>query len=174
LNTISAVVRRDPTKARELIQHLSQFFRSNLKQNIEAVTLNDELAHVNAYLTIEKARFTDRLEVAIDIDSSLLQRKLPTFTLQPLVENAIKHGISNLLEGGVVRIYSQHEEQGQRIVVEDNAGSYIEPNQAHAGLGMQIVAKRLTNKFGHVSDLKIDVKTNQYTRMSFLIPNDDR
>ncbi|MFA0414194.1 LytS/YhcK type 5TM receptor domain-containing protein [Vibrio renipiscarius] len=174
LNTISAVVRRDPAKARELIQHLSQFFRSNLKQNIEAVTLKDELAHVNAYLTIEKARFTDRLEVEIDIDSSLLQRKLPTFTLQPLVENAIKHGISNLFEGGVVRIYSQNEAQGQRIVVEDNAGSYLAPQGEHAGLGMQIVAKRLTNKFGQVSDLTIDVVKNQYTRMSFLIPNDDR
>lgn len=173
LNTISAVVRRDPTKARELIQHLSQFFRSNLKQNIEAVTLKDELAHVNAYLTIEKARFTDRLDVEIDIDASLLLRKLPTFTLQPLVENAIKHGISNLFEGGVVRIYSQNEAQGQRIVVEDNAGSYIEPNQAHEGLGMQIVAKRLTNKFGQISNLKIEVQANQYTRMSFLIPNDD-
>ncbi|EGU35006.1 sensor histidine kinase [Vibrio scophthalmi] len=173
LNTISAVVRRDPSKARELIQHLSQFFRSNLKQNIEAVTLKDELAHVNAYLTIEKARFTDRLEVEIDIDSSLLQRKLPTFTLQPLVENAIKHGISNLLEGGVIRIYSQPEAQGQRIIVEDNAGSYLTPQSEHAGLGMQIVAKRLTNKFGQISDLKIDVKANQYTRMSFLIPNDD-
>ncbi|MCY9802795.1 sensor histidine kinase [Vibrio scophthalmi] len=173
LNTISAVVRRDPSKARELIQHLSQFFRSNLKQNIEAVTLKDELAHVNAYLTIEKARFTDRLEVDIDIDSSLLQRKLPTFTLQPLVENAIKHGISNLLEGGVIRIYSQPEAQGQRIIVEDNAGSYLTPQSEHAGLGMQIVAKRLTNKFGQISDLKIDVKANQYTRMSFLIPNDD-
>ncbi|ANU37320.1 sensor histidine kinase [Vibrio scophthalmi] len=173
LNTISAVVRRDPSKARELIQHLSQFFRSNLKQNIEVVTLKDELAHVNAYLTIEKARFTDRLEVDIDIDSSLLQRKLPTFTLQPLVENAIKHGISNLLEGGVIRIYSQPEAQGQRIIVEDNAGSYLTPQSEHAGLGMQIVAKRLTNKFGQISDLKIDVKANQYTRMSFLIPNDD-
>ncbi|ANS84566.1 Histidine kinase [Vibrio scophthalmi] len=173
LNTISAVVRRDPSKARELIQHLSQFFRSNLKQNIEAVTLKDELAHVNAYLTIEKARFTDRLEVEIEIDSSLLQRKLPTFTLQPLVENAIKHGISNLLEGGVIRIYSQPEAQGQRIIVEDNAGSYLTPQSEHAGLGMQIVAKRLTNKFGQISDLKIDVKANQYTRMSFLIPNDD-
>ncbi|EGU35054.1 autolysin sensor kinase [Vibrio sp. N418] len=173
LNTISAVVRRDPSKARELIQHLSQFFRSNLKQNIEAVTLKDELAHVNAYLTIEKARFTDRLDVDIDIDSSLLQRKLPTFTLQPLVENAIKHGISNLLEGGVIRIYSQPEAQGQRIIVEDNAGGYLTPQSEHAGLGMQIVAKRLTNKFGQISDLKIDVKANQYTRMSFLIPNDD-
>ncbi|MGO2457899.1 LytS/YhcK type 5TM receptor domain-containing protein, partial [Vibrio casei] len=67
LNTISAVIRRDPNKARELIQHLSHFFRSNLKQNIETVSFKDELAHVNAYLTIEKARFTDRLEVDINI-----------------------------------------------------------------------------------------------------------
>ncbi|MFA0464766.1 histidine kinase, partial [Vibrio sp. 10N.261.45.F1] len=67
LNTISAVTRRDPDKARELIQHLSHFFRSNLKQNINTVKLKDELAHVNAYLTIEKARFTDRLEVEWDI-----------------------------------------------------------------------------------------------------------
>ncbi|MDA0149760.1 sensor histidine kinase [Vibrio sp. LaRot3] len=171
LNTISAVIRRDPTKARELIQHLSQFFRSNLKQSVETVTLKEELAHVNAYLTIEKARFTDRLDIEIDIDPVLLERKLPTFTLQPLVENAIKHGISNLLEGGVIKIYSQATANGHQIVVEDNAGSYVAPNDDHAGLGMQIVAKRLTNKFGRVSALNIDVAPNQYTRMSFVIPN---
>ncbi|MCV5231349.1 histidine kinase, partial [Escherichia coli] len=60
LNTISAITRRDPDKARELIQNLSHFFRSNLKQNINTVTLKEELAHVNSYLSIEKARFTDR------------------------------------------------------------------------------------------------------------------
>ncbi|PNH88965.1 sensor histidine kinase [Vibrio diazotrophicus] len=171
LNTISAVIRRDPTKARELIQHLSQFFRSNLKQNIETVTLRDEIAHVNAYLTIEKARFSDRLDVEIDIDNSLLERNVPTFTLQPLVENAIKHGTSNLLEDGKVRIYSEPVESGYRVVVEDNAGSYQPPSDDHDGLGMQIVAKRLTNKFGDDSALKIEVEPGQYTRMSFLIPN---
>lgn len=113
LNTISAVIRREPDKARELILHLSQFFRSNLKQNVETVTLREELAHVNAYLTIEKARFSDRLDVEIAIDDALLERNVPSFTLQPLVENAIKHGTSNLLEAGKVRIYSE--------VVEGNA-----------------------------------------------------
>ena len=171
LNTISAVVRRDPLKARELIQHLSHFFRSNLKQNIDVVTLKEELAHVNAYLTIEKARFTDRLEVTIDIDESLFERKIPTFTLQPLVENAIKHGISQLLAGGEVRIYSQAVQDGYQIVVEDNAGSYQAPQADHAGLGIQIVDKRLTNKFGRDSALNIDVAPNHYTRMSFLIPS---
>lgn len=170
LNTISAVIRRDPAKARELIQHLSHFFRSNLKQDIETVTLKEELAHVNAYLTIEKARFTDRLEVDVDIDESLLNRKLPTFTLQPLVENAIKHGISNLLEGGHIRIYSKMIKGGYQLIVEDNAGSYVAPKDDHAGLGMQIVDKRLTNKFGHSSALKVEVEPNHLTRMSFIIP----
>lgn len=170
LNTISAVIRRDPAKARELIQHLSHFFRSNLKQDIDTVTLKEELAHVNAYLTIEKARFTDRLEVDIDIDESLLSRKLPTFTLQPLVENAIKHGVSNLLEGGRIRIYSKMIKGGYQLIVEDNAGSYVAPKDDHAGLGMQIVDKRLTNKFGHASALKIEVEPNHLTRMSFIIP----
>ncbi|WP_428771200.1 LytS/YhcK type 5TM receptor domain-containing protein [Vibrio sp.] len=171
LNTISAVVRRDPQKARELIQHLSQFFRSNLKQNIETVTLQEELEHVNSYLTIEKARFTDRLEVEINIDDSLLKRELPSFTLQPLVENAIKHGISQLLTGGKISIYSQPVADGYRITVEDNAGSYSKPKDEHSGLGMQIVDKRLTNQFGAVAALHIEVLKNQYTKMSFIIPN---
>jgi two-component system LytT family sensor kinase len=171
LNTISAVIRRDPDKARELIQHLSHFFRSNLKQNIETVTLQEELAHVNAYLTIEKARFTDRLEVEINIDDCLLNAALPSFTLQPLVENAIKHGISHLLEGGKVSIYSHCTERGCEIVVEDNAGNYQEPEENHSGLGMQIVSKRLTSYFGSDAGLKIDFKKHHYTRMSFIIPH---
>jgi two-component system LytT family sensor kinase len=170
LNTISAITRRDPDKARSLIQHLSQFFRSNLKQNIETVTLKEELAHVNAYLTIEKARFTDRLEVDIDISPELLDQTVPSFTLQPLVENAIKHGISNLLEGGSIRIFSERCEQGYRLTVEDNAGTYLPPEPSHQGLGMQIVDKRLRNQFGRDSALKIEVENQQHTRMSFIIP----
>ncbi|MCG9665283.1 sensor histidine kinase [Vibrio mediterranei] len=171
LNTISAITRRDPDKARSLIQHLSQFFRSNLKQNIETVTLKEELAHVNAYLTIEKARFTDRLEVDIDIAPELLEQEVPSFTLQPLVENAIKHGISNLIEGGIIRIYSHTTQSGSEIVVEDNAGTFIAPNEGHEGLGMQIVGKRLTNQFGRDGALKIEVEKDHFTRMSFIIPS---
>ncbi|UTZ20829.1 sensor histidine kinase [Vibrio campbellii] len=171
LNTISAITRRDPDKARELIQNLSHFFRSNLKQNIKTVTLKEELAHVNSYLSIEKARFTDRLEVEIDIEPKLLDIKLPSFTLQPLVENAIKHGISNMLEGGKVKIYSQAHPQGALITVEDNAGSYEPPKENHSGLGMGIVDKRLSNQFGRDSALKITSQQHQFTKMSFIIPH---
>ncbi|HHX8487129.1 TPA: LytS/YhcK type 5TM receptor domain-containing protein [Vibrio diabolicus] len=170
LNTISAITRRDPDKARELIQNLSHFFRSNLKQNINTVTLKEELAHVNSYLSIEKARFTDRLEVEIDIQPELLDIKLPSFTLQPLVENAIKHGISNMLEGGKVHIYSEVHPQGHLITVEDNAGSFEPPKENHSGLGLEIVDKRLTNQFGRDASLKITCEPHQLTKMSFIIP----
>lgn len=170
LNTISAITRRDPDKARELIQNLSHFFRSNLKQNINTVTLKEELAHVNSYLSIEKARFTDRLEVEIGIQPELLDIKLPSFTLQPLVENAIKHGISNMLEGGKVHIYSEAHPQGHLITVEDNAGSFEPPKENHSGLGLEIVDKRLTNQFGRDASLKITCEPHQFTKMSFIIP----
>lgn len=171
LNTISAITRRDPEMARELIQHLSQFFRSNLKQNIENVTLEEELAHVNAYLKIEQARFSDRLTVSIDIEPQLLNRQLPSFTLQPLVENAIKHGISQLLSDGQVRIYSRKHANNDQIVVEDNAGLYTPPADNHDGLGLQIVDKRLHNLFGEQSGLKIEVDPHLSTRMIFTLPH---
>ena len=138
------------------------------------MTLREELAHVNSYLSIEKARFSDRLTVEIDIEPSLLERKIPTFTLQPLVENAVKHGISNLLENGRIRIYSEHHSSGNKIIVEDNAGAYqtkqpVERDD-HCGLGMEIVDKRLTNKFGHIAKLKTEVQLGCYTKMSFIIP----
>ncbi|HHF3064599.1 TPA: LytS/YhcK type 5TM receptor domain-containing protein [Vibrio diabolicus] len=174
LNTISAITRRDPDKARELIQNLSHFFRSNLKQNINTVTLKEELAHVNSYLSIEKARFTDRLEVEIDIQPELLDIKLPSFTLQPLVENAIKHGISNMLEGGKVHIYSEAHPQGHLITVEDNAGSFEPPKENHSGLGLEIVDKRLTNQFGRDASLKITCEPHQFTKMSFIIPQNHK
>ncbi|AMG31576.1 sensor histidine kinase [Grimontia hollisae] len=170
LNTISAVVRRDADKARELIQNLSQFFRSNLKQNVRSVSLREELEHVNAYLSIEKARFTDRLNVEIHIDDCLLDVQIPSFTLQPLVENAIKHGISNLLEGGNVRIFSVPVPGGYAISVEDNAGCFVPPSKNHEGLGLEIVTKRLEHHFGRDSSLKIETKHDQFTRMTFIIP----
>ncbi|WP_017010128.1 histidine kinase, partial [Enterovibrio norvegicus] len=170
LNTISAIIRRDPDKARQLIQNLSQFFRSNLKQNINTVTLREELAHVDAYLSIEKARFTDRLSVSVEIDSALLETTLPSFTLQPLVENAIKHGISTLLEGGTVRIYSETINGHTAITVEDNAGCYQAPDEEHVGLGLDIVSKRLSHQFGRDASLKITREPNTFTRMTFIIP----
>ena len=111
------------------------------------------------------------MEVDINITEDLIDKLLPSFTLQPLVENAIKHGIGNFLEGGKVRIYSQKNSLGYRITVEDNAGSFLPPKPDHQGLGMDIVNKRLTNYFGNMAELQTHCQKGKFTRMSFLIPN---
>jgi len=173
LNTISAVTRKDPQKARELIQHLSQFFRSNLKQNIEQVTVEEELAHVHAYLEIELARFAERLSVQVEVEASLLPLKIPTFTLQPLIENAIKHGTSSLFEKGVLQVngYLLNEEENTLVILEviDNAGNYCNKGRK-IGLGLQIVDKRIKNKYGLQYGLTMSCKTGEYTKAKITFP----
>ena len=171
LNTISAVIRRDPDKARQLIQHLSQFFRRNLKHNIESVTIEDELKHIHAYLEIELARFSDRLKVNINIDDAILRQYVPTFTLQPLVENAIKHGTSTLLENGVIDVTGYLEEDLVVLKVIDNAGTYqMSDNTQQTGLGLQIVDKRLKNCFGVGYGLKMLSQSGISTRAEIQFP----
>ena len=169
LNTINSVVRRDPDKARQLIQHLSQFFRRNLKQNIETVTLQEELMHINAYLEIELARFSDRLSVEVNVADELMALKVPTFTLQPLVENAIKHGTSSLLENGKITINGFIEQDHVTLEVEDNAGNYA-PIGEESGLGMKIVDKRLKNMFGKQYGLTMTSQANEWTRATIKLP----
>ena len=173
LNTINAVIRRDPDKARELIQHLSQFFRRNLKSNIKTVSISEELAHINSYLEIELARFSDRLEVKFLVDDKLLDVIVPTFTLQPLVENAIKHGTSHLLENGVIEIHGFIKNHlGKPLVhltVVDNAGNYA-PKEAVTGLGLQIVDKRLKNYFGEFYGLTMSCESGVSTTAKIIFP----
>jgi len=171
LNTISAVIRKDPDKARQLIQHLSQFFRRNLKQNMESVPLKSELAHIHAYLEIEHARFSDRLTVNIDIDDDLLTQLVPSFTLQPLVENAIKHGTSTLLENGEINITGIVEGQVALLKVVDNAGTYCLNGKAQeVGLGLQIVDKRLKNRFGEQYGLTMFCEAGNTTSAEIRFP----
>lgn len=147
LNTLSAVVGRDPEQARQLVQNLSTFFRKNLKRAGDEVTLEDELEHVDAYLRIEKARFSGNLAVSVDIPSEFASVRLPAFSLQPIVENAIKHGTSQLTGKGEIRIEARREGDDLLLCVADNAGLY-EACPGHNGLGMNLVERRLKNRFG--------------------------
>nr|WP_086940937.1 sensor histidine kinase [Thaumasiovibrio occultus] len=171
LNTVSAVVRRDPDQARALIQHLSQFLRRNLKQNSDTVTLKEELEHVHSYMTIELARFDDRLSLTVDIDPSLEHMTVPTFTLQPLVENAIKHGISQLLSDGKITISASSTPEGLQLVVEDNAGSYQPQQWSTEGLGTRIVDERIKNLFGEQYGLTLSSQEGAWTKATVLLPH---
>jgi two-component system LytT family sensor kinase len=169
LNTIVAVLRQDAGQARELLLHLSNFFRKNLKRSGDLATLEEELDHVNAYLGIEKVRFADRLRVETAVDPALLPLKMPTFTLQPIVENAIKHGISGMLEPGIVRISGRIEGETAVIEVEDNAGAFCEELKG-GGLGMNIVDRRIRNLYGDRYGLAVTCSAGQWTGVALTVP----
>ncbi|WP_432452041.1 MULTISPECIES: LytS/YhcK type 5TM receptor domain-containing protein [unclassified Agarivorans] len=173
LNTISAVVKRDASAARELIADLALFLRINLKRNSQTSIVSVELEHVNAYLHIEQVRFADRLVVEQHIADDFLRLELPTFTLQPLVENAIKHGTAHLLDRGKITIYSRVKAGLKQLVIEDNAGLYQKQEQASSdGLGMHIVDTRLRNAFGSAYALQVECQLNQYTRVIISLPQE--
>lgn len=169
LNTIKAVVRRDSEQAGQLVQYLSTFFRKNLKRPSEIVTLADEIEHVNAYLQIEKARFQSRLKVNLNVPEALAHQQLPAFTLQPIVENAIKHGTSQLLETGEVSITARQEGQHLMLDIEDNAGLY-QPTTNASGLGMNLVDKRLRERFGDDYGISVACEPDRFTRITLRLP----
>ncbi|UNP90530.1 sensor histidine kinase [Aeromonas encheleia] len=173
LNTISAITRRDPERARQLLLHLSRFFRKNLKRQSDMATLQEEQEHCQSYLEIELARFGERLTVQNEIPPRLAQLQLPSFTLQPLIENAIKHGISTLLEHGRIRLYAEETPELVRLCVEDNAGAW-QGDLTGDGLGMNIVDRRLKSAFGDRFGLSVQCEPEQWTRVSFSIPKAPR
>jgi len=169
LNTIIAVLRRDSDRSRELLVHLSNFFRKNLKRSSDVSTLAEELEHVGAYLEIEKARFEGRLAVETDVDPALVHLHMPSFALQPLVENAFKHGLSGMLGEGRVTIRARRLDDAVLVEVEDNAGAWQE-HRGEPGLGMQIVDKRVKNLYGEQYGLSVVCSPLVFTRVTLRLP----
>ncbi len=174
LNTIIAIIRNDANRARELLIDLSNFFRKNLKRSGDLSTLDEELEHVNSYLKIEKARFESRLMVEIEIDPALLKMKIPTFTLQPLIENAIKHGISQMLSKGVVKVRAYQKDSFAIIEIEDNAGTFDEEKLAKDGLGIRLVDKRIKNLLGDDFGTTVYCVEDEMTRVTIRMPMQER
>ena len=133
------------------------------------MTLEEELAHISSYLEIEKARFGERLTVNQEIDPALLSLQIPVFTLQPLIENAIKHGVADLLEYGQVWVRAYRQQGLVVIEVEDNAGNYTKPIDTQ-GLGMRLVDQRIKNVYGNEYGLTVDCEPQQKTLVQVRLP----
>ena len=148
LNVILAVIRENPARARQLVANLSNFMRTNLKRAESEVTLSTEMDHVNDYLELERARFGERICFSVDIPDDLADLRVPTFTVQPLVENAIKHGVRDLMEDGEVRIRARKQEEQLVIDVEDNGGNFDEGRRSTDGMGLSLVHRRIQLSYG--------------------------
>ena len=169
LNTLAAVIRRNPEAARQLVQYLSTFFRKSLKRTSNDATLQDEIEHVDAYLHIELARFADRLQVSFDVPDDLLELRLPAFSLQPIVENAIKHGISQLLEPGTIVISARRSHEVLTITVQDSAGLYQRRPESD-GLGMGLVDRRIQLRYGPGFGIEAECQPDCWTRVHIRLP----
>lgn len=149
-NTISASLPPEQETTREMIAQLSDLFRYQLKASkTELVSLEEELEFVKNYLRLEKARFGSRLQYAFEVDEALKKAKVPPMILQPLVENAIKHGIAPKIEGGKVWVKAGKKDRNIRFEIEDSGvGLKKEADLFDKGIGLANTQKRLEKMYG--------------------------
>ncbi|MBS1820222.1 MAG: histidine kinase [Acidobacteria bacterium] len=148
LNSISALTTSDPAGARRMCVLLGDFLRNTLKVSaLDRVTLSQELTLVDAFLAIEQVRFGTRLSLVREIDPAALACRVPPLMLQPLMENAIVHGIADLLDGGTITITVTRE--GERILlrIENPRDPDVAPRR-HGGVGLENVRRRVQTAFG--------------------------
>ncbi|KIL52573.1 histidine kinase [Jeotgalibacillus alimentarius] len=182
LNTIVSLIRTNPDHARKLLISLSAFFRQNLAGTTRKVsTLSEEIDHVKSYLSIEEARFYDRLDVLYEIEDAALSASVPPLTLQPLVENAVKHGLKAKSEEGRLIVRAFRDRDRIRIEVEDN-GEGIEKTRIESllesavtsekgtGIGLYNLNERLIKIIGEQSKLTIQSAEKKGTIVSFSVP----
>lgn len=183
LNTIIMFSRTNPETARRLLIRLASFFRHALKRHGHFNTLKEEIEYLNTYLILERARFREKLRVVREIDEELLEYRVPVLTIQPLVENAIKHGILPKPGQGTVQVTVRKHDNEMLIVIRDD-GVGIDPAMQSKvltpgfgsgnGVGMSNVHERLKGLFGEEYGLRIvsvpGEGTSVYVRIPMVCP----
>lgn len=162
LNSISGLVGVDPTRARSMCQRLGDFLRDSLTLGgAGQIPLQREVALVRQYLEIEQVRFGPRLMVGTSVSASAGSAMVPALLLQPLVENAVRHGIAGLIDGGTVSIGAEQAGNAVVIVVE-NPRDPDARGRKGTGLGLDIVRRRLRAAFGHDASMNVEMSETNY------------
>ena len=173
LNTISSHVERDPRLTRSMIEHLGDLLRMSLEtKDRQEVPLAEELAFLDHYLEIQKIRFGDQLEVIINVAPEVRYASVPSLFLQPLVENAIRHGISRRATGGTVTVTAQKLGENLSIRVEDDGAGlpHAWSMERSAGLGISVTRERLTGMYPNENSFVVKRRTEGGTAVEILIP----
>jgi hypothetical protein len=169
LNSITALTTVDPAKAREMCIRLSDFLRNTLGLGErETISWREELALSRTYLDVEQVRFGSRLRVEIDVDEECSDCMVPPLVLQPLIENAVKHGIATMVDGGLIRVEG-HVIDGSMEVSVANDFDPDSPSPRRHGLGLRNVRSRLATRFGDAARLTAHVNHNQF-RAKMVVP----
>ena len=157
LHSVSALVRKNENPAAiKMLGRLGEFLRLALEnQGTQLVTLNEELDFLERYLEIEKIRFQERLQVSKDVDAGLLDHSVPNLILQPIVENAIHHGIAPHSHAGQIQIRAFQQDGKLIMQVEDDGPGMKKPEVARKGVGLSNTQERLERLYGKNQELKL-------------------
>lgn len=162
LNSISGLVGVDPAGARSMCQRLGDFLRDSLTLGgVGRIPLSREVALVRQYLEIEQVRFGSRLMVGSAVSAAAGAAMVPALLLQPLVENAVRHGIAGLIEGGTVSIQAERAGDSVVIVVENPRDPEARGRKG-TGLGLDIVRRRLRAAFGDDASMRVEADDQSY------------
>jgi LytS/YehU family sensor histidine kinase len=173
LNTLYGTIDRGSHQARRMVLNLAEIFRYSLQGDRTVISLAEELKIVEAYLEIEVLRLGDRLKTELIVIESARHKLIPILSIQPLVENAVRHGIAPKKGPGLVSVRAEVVAAGLRVIVEDTGVGFERSrtrSQRGAGLGLDNVRRRLALSYGTAADLKIQ-SSEAGTTVSFLIPD---
>lgn len=169
---LANLIHTNPDKAERITEELAEIFRYALESTRrDWVTLDDELEFLASYLEIEKARFDERLTYSFDVAPAIRSFHIPPMILQPLVENAVKHGITAKVEGGNVTISAHQEEDRLMLAIEDTgAGHQTASRQGGTGIGLANVRERLEHVYRGSASLRLSAGPQQGTRVELILP----
>jgi hypothetical protein len=180
LTAIAAYVRLDPSRARELLTEFADFTRYSFRDGEVSTTVAEELRNARRYLTLEQARFGERLGVEVTVAPEVENVVLPPFVVAPLVENAVRHGIEPKPEGGTVHVTASGAGPDCVVTVsDDGAGMGPEASRAASRVdarhgGIAEVTRRLHAAFGSTCDLHVDSRPGSGTTVRLRVPARDR
>ena len=173
LNSVSSLIRTDPHQARLMVLKLSRILRRLLRKHENYSPLRDELDFIEDYLSIEVARFGEKLRFEKEVDTQSLDMLVPSMLLQPLIENCVKHGLSSKIEGGTIRLHTRRQDGRLHMVVEDDGVGIPEAKLAkllEQGIGISNANERLKVLFGTDYRMWIDSQPGKGTRIEIEVP----
>jgi two-component system LytT family sensor kinase len=178
LGAIASFVRTDPERARELLLEFADFTRYSFRQHGEFTTLTEELRSIERYLVLEKARFGDRLRVVTLVAPEVLNVTLPFLSVQPLVENAVRHGLESRAGDGTITLTALDAGNECVITIEDD-GAGVDPEIVRAALsgsnpsasvGLANVDERMRTVYGNAHGIVVETAPGHGTKVTLRVP----
>jgi hypothetical protein len=169
LNTLYGIIPREAKGARDTVLNLADILRYFLETGKTFLPLEQELHIVKAYLEVEKLRLGEKLRIEIDVDPEALRVPIPILSIEPLIENAVQHGIAPKAEGGVVRLRARLEQGALHVIVSDTGAGFRASGGSKSGVGLENVSRRLELCYG--AEAQINIQSDAAgSSVSFSIP----